>query len=185
VLANYLRCVYYALVGVSDAGPAPEQMVSVWRAIAASHAAVCSALERELGERHGLGVSDFEVLERLAESADHQYRAQELADAVHLSQSALSRLISRLEKTGLVERCLCGEDRRGIYVTLTEAGRQRHAEAAPTHRDVITGVLGGQSSVRCTMTGDAASWHLPAASGPDGDPAGRDVTVLAHVVADR
>ena len=65
------------------------------------------------------------------------------------------------------------------------AGRQRHAEAAPTHRDVITGVLGGQSSVRCTMTGDATSWHLPAASGPDGDPAARDVTVLAHVVADR
>jgi DNA-binding MarR family transcriptional regulator len=171
-------------VSVSDPGPAPEQMVSVWRAIAASHAAVCSALERELGERHGLGVSDFEVLERLAETADHQYRAQELADAVHLSQSALSRLISRLEKTGLVERCLCGEDRRGIYVTLTEAGRQRHAEAAPTHREVITGVLGGQPNVRCTMTGDEASWHRPAASGPDGDPASRDVTVLAHVVAD-
>src|SRR5580693_26384 len=111
-------------------------MVSAWRALSARHAAVCSALERELGERHGLGVSDFEVLERLAESVDHQFRAQELADAVHLSQSALSRLISRLEKTGLVERCLCGEDRRGIYVTLTEAGRQRHAEAPPTLRDV-------------------------------------------------
>src|ERR1700744_2264823 len=79
-----------------------------WRPLPASHAAVCSALERELGERHGLGVSDFEVLERLAESADHQFRAQELAEAVHLSQSALSRLISRLEKNGLVERCLCG-----------------------------------------------------------------------------
>src|SRR6201992_556680 len=117
-------------------------MVRAWRALAASHAAGCSALARGRGERHGLGVSDFEVLERLAESADHQFRAQELADAVHLSQSALSRLISRLEKTGLVERCLCGEDRRGIYVTLTEAGRERHAEAAPTHRDVITGVLG-------------------------------------------
>ena len=143
------------------------------------------ALERELGERHGLGVSDFEVLERLAESADHQYRAQELADAVHLSQSALSRLISRLEKTGLVERCLCGEDRRGIYVTLTETGRQRHAEAAPTHRDVITGVLGGQPNVRCAVTGDAASWHTPGPSELDGDQAGRDVTVLAHVVADR
>jgi DNA-binding MarR family transcriptional regulator len=172
-------------VGVRDSGPAPEQMVSVWRAIAASHAAVCSALERELGERHGLGVSDFEVLERLAESADHQYRAQELADAVHLSQSALSRLISRLEKTGLVERCLCGEDRRGIYVTLTEAGRQRHAEAAPTHRDVIAGVLGGQPNVRCTMTGDATSWHLPEHDGLDGHHPDRDVTVLAHVVAER
>jgi len=83
------------------------------------------------------------VLERLAESADHQFRAQELADAVHLSQSALSRLISRLEKSGLVERCLCDLDRRGIYVTLTDAGRQRHAEASPTHRDVLAGVLAG------------------------------------------
>src|SRR6201999_2576723 len=116
-------------------------MVRAWRALAARHAAVCSALERELGERHGLGVSDFEVLERLAESVDHQFRAQELADAVHLSQSALSRLISRLEKTGLVERCLCGEDRRGIYVTLTEGGPLRHAEGAPAHPARTTGVM--------------------------------------------
>src|ERR1700754_1850869 len=129
-------------------------MVRAWRALAASHAAVCSALERELGERHGLGVSDFEVLERLAERAGNPFRVLEVADAVHLSQSALSRLISRLERTGLVERCLCGEDRRGIYVTLTEAGRLRHDEAAPTHREVITGVLGGQPNVRCAMTGD-------------------------------
>lgn len=134
---------YNAPVGTMRSGPSADEVVGVWREIAARHAAVCSALERELGERHGLGVSDFEVLERLAESADHQFRAQELADAVHLSQSALSRLISRLEKSGLVERCLCDLDRRGIYVTLTEAGRQRHAEAAPTHRDVLAGVLAG------------------------------------------
>ena len=143
-----MAALYRASVDVTQSGPpadelAADEVVSVWRAIAASHAAVCSALERELGERHGLGVSDFEVLERLAESVDHQFRAQELADAVHLSQSALSRLISRLEKSGLVERCMCDLDRRGIYVTLTEAGRQRHAEAAPTHRDVLAGVLSG------------------------------------------
>ncbi|HYZ52530.1 MAG TPA: MarR family transcriptional regulator [Streptosporangiaceae bacterium] len=123
---------------------APDTVVTVWRALAASHAAACTALERELGERHGLGVSDFEVLERLAESDEHRFRAQELADAVHLSQSALSRLIGRLEKHGLVERCMCDMDRRGIYVTLTEAGRQRHAEAAPTHRDVLASVLPDQ-----------------------------------------
>jgi DNA-binding MarR family transcriptional regulator len=120
---------------------APDTVVTAWRAIAASHAAACTALERELGERHGLGVSDFEVLERLAESGQHRFRAQELADAVHLSQSALSRLISRLERDGLVERCMCDMDRRGIYVTLTGAGRQRHAEAVPTHRDVLASVL--------------------------------------------
>ena len=115
--------------------------MTAWRAIAASHAAACAALEREMGKRHGLGVSEFEVLDRLAESGRRDIRAQELAEAVHLSQSALSRLIDRLETGGLVERCLCGEDRRGIYVTLTPAGRDRHAEAAPTHREVLASVL--------------------------------------------
>jgi len=118
-----------------------ESVVTAWRTIAASHAAACAALERELGKRHGLGVSEFEVLDRLAERGERDFRAQELADAVHLSQSALSRLIDRLEVHGLVERCLCGEDRRGIYVRLTPAGQERHAEAALTHRDVLASVL--------------------------------------------
>lgn len=86
-------------------------------------------------------MSEFEVLERLAESSEHKFRAQELAETVHLSQSALSRLIGRLEGHGLVERGLCDMDRRGIYVLLTEAGRQRHAEAARTHRAVLASVL--------------------------------------------
>ncbi len=96
--------------------------MTAWREMAACHAAACAALERELGERHGLGVSDFEVLERLAESEERKFRAQDLAEAVHLSQSALSRLVDRLARHGLVERCGCDEDRRGIYVVLTEAG---------------------------------------------------------------
>jgi DNA-binding MarR family transcriptional regulator len=105
--------------------------------MAACHAAACAALERELGERHGLGVSDFEVLERLTESDGRKFRAQDLAEAVHLSQSALSRLVDRLARHGLVERCGCDVDRRGIYVVLTEAGERRHAEAVPTHRGVL------------------------------------------------
>jgi DNA-binding MarR family transcriptional regulator len=128
-----------------DAGPAraegvPEA-VNAWRALTASHAAVSAALERELGERHGLGVNEFEVLERLAENEEHKFRVQELAEDVHLSQSALSRLIGRLEQHGLVQRSLCDLDRRGIYVCLTEAGRRRHAEALPTQRAVLAETL--------------------------------------------
>jgi DNA-binding MarR family transcriptional regulator len=115
--------------------------VTAWRALAASHATVTAALERELGERHGLGVSEFEVLERLAEDEEHKFRVQELAESVHLSQSALSRLIGKLEQHGLVERSLCDLDRRGIYVCLTEAGRRRHAGAQPTHRAVLAATL--------------------------------------------
>jgi DNA-binding MarR family transcriptional regulator len=114
-----------------------DGVVTAWRELSACHAAACAALERELGERHGLGISDFEVLERLAESDGRKFRAQDLAEAVHLSQSALSRLVDRLARHGLVERCGCDVDRRGVYVVLTEAGEQRHAEAVPTHRDVL------------------------------------------------
>ena len=118
-----------------------DSVVSAWREMAACHAAACAALERELGEQHGLGVSDFEVLERLAESEQRKFRAQDLAEAVHLSQSALSRLVDRLARHGLVERCGCEGDRRGVYVVLTPAGEQRHAEAAPTHRGVLARTL--------------------------------------------
>jgi DNA-binding MarR family transcriptional regulator len=125
----------------------PAEVVSAWRALAARHAAVTAALERELGERHGLGVTEFEVLERLAENEEHKSRVLELAESVHLSQSALSRMIGRLEQHGLVQRSMCDLDRRGIDVCLTEAGRHRHAEALPTQRAVLAATLaGGEAS---------------------------------------
>jgi len=118
--------------------------VTEWRDLLARHAATACALDRELNDRHGLGMSEFEVLERLAESVSGgcaQLRVQELAGAVHLSQSALSRLIGRLEKDGLVERAMCDADRRGIFVSLTLAGRSRYDEARPTQREVLARTL--------------------------------------------
>ena len=126
---------------MSSIQPADDSVGRAWRTITASYATAFGALEHELGARHGLGVSEFEVLDRLAESADHKFRAQELAESVHLSQSALSRLVDRLVKNALVERCACDMDRRGIYVVLTEEGRRRQAEAAVTHRDVLARLL--------------------------------------------
>ena len=133
-------------VSVTSDDLAPDTVVTAWREMSALHAAACAALERELGERHGLGVSDFEVLDRLAEAAECKSRAQDLADSVHLSQSALSRLVDRLARHGLVERCACDMDRRGIFVVLTDEGRRRHAEAAPTHRDVLARILPGPAA---------------------------------------
>jgi DNA-binding MarR family transcriptional regulator len=112
-----------------------------WRALITAKVVTWNSLERELGEQFGLGVSDFEVLEWLAEKPDHTCRLQDLADAVHLSQSALSRLTDRLERHGLVERCACDMDRRGTNVVLTEAGARKHLQALPTHREVLARTL--------------------------------------------
>jgi DNA-binding MarR family transcriptional regulator len=56
---------------------------------------------------------------------------------MHLSQSALSRTVARMEKDGLVCRTLCEDDRRGVFVTMTEEGLRRHAEARATGLAVL------------------------------------------------
>ena len=117
-----------------------EGIVGAWRDLLAAHARAHGALERAL-KPHELGVSEYEVLERLAEGSKTERRMQELATAVHLSQSALSRVVGRLEADGLVIRGLCHEDRRGIYACLTDAGRARYEAARPTHRSVLAETL--------------------------------------------
>jgi len=121
---------------------AETELMDVWRELLERHARTTSALERRLQHEHGLGVSEYEVLDRLATSGKDDCRMQELADAVHLSQSALSRVVARLETDGLVTRGMCPEDRRGIMACLTSSGRERYEAARPTHRAVLEETLG-------------------------------------------
>jgi DNA-binding MarR family transcriptional regulator len=58
---------------------------------------------------------------------------KQVADAVVLSQSATTRLVTRLEDRGLLARYLCPTDRRGIYTNVSEAGLQLLEEARPTN----------------------------------------------------
>ncbi|MGN6189960.1 MAG: MarR family winged helix-turn-helix transcriptional regulator [Conexibacter sp.] len=117
-------------------------LAASWRELRDRHARVSGALERALEDRHRLGLSEFEVLEQLATAQGDHCRMQQLCGTTHLSQSALSRLIGRLEQDGLVERKMCSEDRRGIYAALTDAGRERYEQAKPTQRAVLAEQLG-------------------------------------------
>ncbi|MET7775918.1 MarR family transcriptional regulator [Streptomyces mirabilis] len=131
-----------------------------WRDILSVHARTMCEIDRAL-HPHGLGASDFEVLDilvssELAQEGEH-CRVQNIADRVHLSQSALSRLIGRLEKDGLVERTVCLEDRRGVWVALTRKGRDLHTEVLPLQRAVLARML--------NATDDNAADGLPPRSG--------------------
>ncbi|MFF4357140.1 MarR family winged helix-turn-helix transcriptional regulator [Streptomyces sp. NPDC001604] len=127
---------------------AESRLEERWRDILCVHARTMCEIDRAL-HPHGLGASDFEVLDILASEAPgegDQCRVQNLAGRVHLSQSALSRLIGRLEKDGLVERSVCTEDRRGVYVALTDKGRDLHTEVLPLQREVLARLLGGRAA---------------------------------------
>jgi DNA-binding MarR family transcriptional regulator len=56
-----------------------------------------------------------------------------LADAVHLSRSALTRAVDRLESQRLLERYKGTADPRQVFAAITERGLERLAETTPAH----------------------------------------------------
>jgi DNA-binding MarR family transcriptional regulator len=118
-----------------------DAVLDAWRDLLDRKHRAYTALEKAL-RPHDLGVTEFEILDRLATWAPEERRMQDLGDGLHLSQSALSRAVARLEQDGLAERGMCKEDRRGIYVCLTDAGRERWEAARPAHRAALADALG-------------------------------------------
>jgi DNA-binding MarR family transcriptional regulator len=90
-------------------------------------------LDEELKREHDLPLTSFDVLAQLNNAPDNQMRMSELADAVLLSRSGVTRLVERLERKGLVERRECQDDARGALAVLTDAGVATLRDARGTH----------------------------------------------------
>jgi DNA-binding MarR family transcriptional regulator len=108
-----------------------------WRGLLRAHACLAKRLDAELEQAHGLPMTSYEVLHRLEEASGGRMRMCELAEDAQLSRSGLTRLVDRLERDGLLERCSCEHDARGSYACLTNTGRERLQEARGTHLAMI------------------------------------------------
>jgi len=126
-------------MGIAD--DAVEVRAQGWRTLAALHALIESALERDLSASVELSVIEYTVLDALSRQAGWHMRMQQLARAAALSPSATTRLVTRLEDRGLLTRILCADDRRGIYTELTPAGRSLYERARPIHDDALQRAL--------------------------------------------
>jgi len=107
--------------------------LAAWRGLLRTHAALVRDLDAELQAQHDLSLHEYEVLLTLADAAEGRMRMSELATAVVLSQSGLTRLVDRLVRDGSVARVRCEGDRRGLNAELTDAGRRRYLEARTSH----------------------------------------------------
>lgn len=149
----HTTCDYHEnMIGSRTAG---DDLAAEWHDLLCRYHRTTCALDRALAAGHGLTVSDFEVLQQL-EAAGSGIRLHDLGEQTHLSQSALSRLISRLEKAGLVTRCICEEDRRSAWTEITPAGTKRFLEARPTHRAILL-ELSGSAVPDDALVGDRQS----------------------------
>jgi DNA-binding MarR family transcriptional regulator len=111
--------------------------LQAWRGLLRAHACLAKRLDASLEGAHGLPMTSYEVLHHLDESSGGRMRMFDLAEQAQLSRSGLTRLVDRLERDGLLERCSCEHDARGSYACLTDAGRERLQEARGTHLAVV------------------------------------------------
>ena len=109
-----------------------EEM-QVWRALLGVGTRVLSRLDDDLVAGFNLRVADYEVLVLLSEAPGRRLRMSELADAVFLSPSGLTRRVDHLAVAGLVGREQCPSDRRGSFAVLTPGGMRALEQSAPTH----------------------------------------------------
>src|SRR5882757_3172715 len=80
-----------------------------------------------------LPLSEYTALMHLSEAPDRLMRMSELAAVGNLSLSGMTRVVTRLEKRGLIERVRCDKDARGWNAVLTDKGLARLEQAWPAH----------------------------------------------------
>jgi DNA-binding MarR family transcriptional regulator len=102
---------------------------------------ILAALDRELAaEEHlaplGLSSAQFIIIANLA-TADTPKSASDLCKGISYDAGAMTRMLDRLEAKGLIRRNRCSNDRRMVYLELTDEGRA----AFPWMRDVSVTVL--------------------------------------------
>ncbi|MBI5103808.1 MAG: MarR family transcriptional regulator [Solirubrobacterales bacterium] len=107
--------------------------LAAWTGFLRLHQRLARELDAELEQAHGLSLGDYDVLTQLESADGHRLRMADLADAVLLTRSGLTRLVDRLQHRGLVERVKCSSDQRGMHAQLTEEGLARLHAARPTH----------------------------------------------------
>jgi DNA-binding MarR family transcriptional regulator len=110
---------------------------AAWTSLVQAHSVALDAIEADLVREVGLPLAWHEVLARLSASDLPAMRMQDVARAVLLSKSGLTRLADRMEAAGLIERRACPSDRRGVFLALTRKGRDTLLRARPVFASAV------------------------------------------------
>ncbi len=127
---------------VCACSPGGSRANAAWEALLAAHA----TLTKELGERRDVwaevSMKEYDVLYTLSK-CPAPISLTELNRHVLLSQPAMSRMVDRLAGRGLVGREADPQDRRGVRLSLTPAGRELQRRVGRQHaRDVARALRG-------------------------------------------
>ncbi len=108
----------------ADPGTRSDPRQIAWRLLLTVHAISSRKIDAELQHAGTLPFDDYDVLLTLNEAENETLRMSELAEAVLLSNSGMSRRVTALVAAGLVTRKQSERDGRVFRVTLTAKGRK-------------------------------------------------------------
>ncbi|WP_432872210.1 MarR family winged helix-turn-helix transcriptional regulator [Microbispora rosea] len=118
---------------VPPAQPLTSEEEALIRALPRLIYALPRAIDADMVREHQMPLIEWIALMRLSEAPQRRMRMGELAVACELSLSGMTRIVSVLERQGLVDRVRCDDDARGFNAVLTDAGRARLEQAWPSN----------------------------------------------------
>jgi DNA-binding MarR family transcriptional regulator len=115
--------------------PPPERLAA-WQLYFETSLALIDVLGAEFERDTNLTFPSYDALVHL-EDDPGGLRMNDLAERILYSKSGLTRVVDRLERDGYVRRVRPENDRRSIFVVLTEEGRAAMERARHHHRHGI------------------------------------------------
>ncbi|GAA5020245.1 MarR family winged helix-turn-helix transcriptional regulator [Streptomyces siamensis] len=91
------------------------------------------AIDADMVRERRLSLIEYLTMMHLSEAPYRRLRMSDLSVACEMSLSGMTRIVSRMEKQGFVQRVKCEEDGRGWNAALTDLGLARLQEAWPTN----------------------------------------------------
>jgi DNA-binding MarR family transcriptional regulator len=113
----------------------------VWALLLRVHGIKTQLVSGRLQAAHGLSINDYETLAALSQAPGQRLKRVDLARALLISSSGVTRLLDGLQDAGLVERTVSDADLRVAYAQLTAAGAAMLESASCAYVDTIEMLL--------------------------------------------
>lgn len=118
-------------------GQIDDERLQLMGLLVRSHRHLTDILGRELERAVGIPLVWFDVLIHIGGAPERRLTMSQLSTDVALTTGGVTRLVDRMADAGLVARQNCPNDRRSVYVVLTEQGQDTLGRAIVEHIEGI------------------------------------------------
>ncbi|HVC85205.1 MAG TPA: MarR family transcriptional regulator [Solirubrobacteraceae bacterium] len=124
-----------------------SRWMTAWLLLVRTHTRFWDQIEAHMRREHGLTMARYDVLAHL-DMAGGRLGLSDLSSAIALSPSGLSKLLDRMDASGLVQRDPDPDDARAAFATITPRGRALARSARASHHELLRATFGSALSDR-------------------------------------